>query len=474
MGGEILNEIKQIGSVGRLSSFSVLNSELARARCRVMYTGRNRNYTDITEEALNKLIDRKGYANIPGTAHLYKGEDGKWRVGGHDTDIVLKAGGGIEFVDRTVPFGVIPEDCNPGFEDVTEKSGEVKRYFCVDVILWTHRYNIMDAVKSDELWFNQSMEITINHCDYDRDDYCVIDDFGLSALCLLNHDPINRENEVEPCFPSASVTRFELDEFKKEFDILLEKYKIFKFDKGDGNLKIEQIKSKLDDKYAAITCTSDTVTAIKKDDFEVFEIPFTVDAEKSEVVFGYDKAVRKYLAVSDTDSKIEDVVKGCTAEFAKAVVADREKDFESKFESEREKLIKDFADQLQTYKTSSADWQAKYEAAQKELDKYAEAEVKAKRDAHKAEIDAVIAKYANRRGENSEYMIQATKPDYSKTKEQVEQDMLIIVGKMAVNSNMRTNSYACWGSNGNTPKGADSGDSMINRRYGNLFAKYED
>lgn len=464
MGGEILNEIKQIGSVGRLSSFSVLNSELTRARCRVMYTGRNRNYTDITEEALNKLIDRKGYANIPVTAHLYKGEDGKWRVGGHDTDIVLKAGGGIEFVDRTVPFGVIPEDCNPGFEDVTEKSGEVKRYFCVDVILWTHRYNIMDAVKSDELWFNQSMEITINHCDYDRDDYCVIDDFSLSALCLLNHDPINRENEVEPCFPSASVTRFELDEFKKEFDILLEKYKKFKFDKGDGNLKIEQIKSKLDDKYAAITCASDTVTAIKKDDFEVFEIPFTVDAEKSEVVFGYDKAVRKYLAVSDTDSKIEDVVKGCTAEFAKAVEARAKEDAAKKFEADKAEITKGFVEKIDSQNAELADCYKKIDEQGKKISGYEAAEVQALEAAHKAEIDKVVDSYAARLEKNTDYYLYRTSDEkYSKTAQEVEQDMLIILGKSVKNNETAKFSYAAWGANPATPKQGSGG------RYGDLM-----
>lgn len=471
-----MSEVKHIESTVRMSDFSVINNNFTRARCRVMCTGRNRNYTDITDNAVRNLINRKGYANVPVVAHLYKDDSGNWRVGGHDSKIVWGSDGSVEIVDETVPFGVIPESCNPQIEEITENSGEVKRYFCVDVVLWTHRYNIMDAVKSDELWFNQSMEITFDEYYYDGD-YCVIEDFNLSALCLLNHDPYNKENEVVPCFPSAGISKFALGEkFKSEFDIMCSQLHDYELSNGrsDFELKIDEIKSKLDTKFSVLSIIPDSVCAMNKENFEVFEIPYAVDTEKSEVVFGYDKAVRKYLAVSDANSKIEDVVKECTAEFAKAVVANKEKEFEEKAETERANAIKEFANELQTYKNSSAEWQSKYETAQKQLDKYAEAEVKAKKDAHKAEIDAVIAKYADRLGGNSEYMMQATKPDYSKTKEQVEQDMLVIAGKMAVNSGTRPNSYAYWGSNGNTPKSADPGDSITSRRYGKLFDKYED
>ena len=188
-------ELKNINVTSKFTKFQVINKDFTRCRCNVFYTGRNRNYSDITEEALQKFIARKGYANVPVVAHLMKDDDGNYRVGGHDGKIVI-SNEGIEFVDECVPFGVIPEDCNPSMDVITEKSGEQRKYFSVDLILWTHRYPIMEASYNDEIYFNQSMEISFDDYSYDRD-YIVVNDFSMSALCLLNKSNKSSEN-VEP------------------------------------------------------------------------------------------------------------------------------------------------------------------------------------------------------------------------------------------------------------------------------------
>ncbi len=240
-----MSNVQRIEAVARFSDFSdIVNTEFTKARCRVFYAGKNRNRTKITDSAVEKFINRKGYANVPVIAHLYKGDDGKWRVGGHDSKFVINADGSVEVVDETVPFGVIPENCDPSFEEIKEPSGEIKKYFCVDVILWTHRYNIMDAAKTDDIYFNQSMEINLNTYHIDGENYCVIEDFNLSALCLLNHDPYNRENEVEPCFPSAAVGRFELERMS-DLNVMYEKLKELKnyeFNKGGKYIGAKQNK----------------------------------------------------------------------------------------------------------------------------------------------------------------------------------------------------------------------------------------
>lgn len=487
-----MGEVRRIDSVAKLSGFSVMNSDFTRARCRVMYTGRNRNRTDITESALNKLISRKGYANVPVVAHLYKGSDGKWRVGGHDSKIQITAEGGFEIIDETVPFGVIPEGCNPSFEDVTETSGEVKRYFCVDIILWTHRYNIMDAVKSDELWFNQSMEIEIKHCDYDRDDYCVIDDFNLSALCLLNHDPYNRENEVTPCFPSSGVNKFELGNLQNEFDVLLDKWKEYEARKKTSDayrsaalfikklieetegidLDITQVKSKLDGEYFALSCSTDSVVAMRKKDFEIFEIPFKTDAEKKEIVFEYGKAVKKYMAVSDKDGGFS---AGAISEYVETVKADiakgAEKTYSEKCEAEKAAAIKDVANKYSVLAAENAALKSEYEKAVKTIETYKAAEEQAAKDKHKAEIDAVVKKYNDQLYQNTEFMMYKSNIDYSKTAEQVEQDMFVIIGKQASQSGGGVAKFSAnWGAQTEAPAEAKTSGG----RYGDLFSKFRD
>ena len=126
-------ELKSIDMTAKFSKFQVINKDFTRCRCNIFYTGRNRNYSDITKEALQKFINRKGYANVPVVAHLFKDDNGNYRVGGHDSKIILSSEG-IEFIDETVPFGVIPEDCNPSMDLITERSGEQREYFSVDVI----------------------------------------------------------------------------------------------------------------------------------------------------------------------------------------------------------------------------------------------------------------------------------------------------------------------------------------------------
>ncbi len=82
-------ELKAIDMTAKFTNFQVINKDFTRCRCNVFYTGRNRNYSDITESALQKFITRKGYANVPVVAHLMKDGDGKYYIGGHDSKIVI-------------------------------------------------------------------------------------------------------------------------------------------------------------------------------------------------------------------------------------------------------------------------------------------------------------------------------------------------------------------------------------------------
>ncbi|MCM1277029.1 MAG: hypothetical protein NC299_16995 [Lachnospiraceae bacterium] len=441
-----MEDFKYFNSVAKVSDFSVLNSKFTRGRCRIMYTGRNRNYTDITEEALNKLIERKGYANVPVIAHLYKGDDGKWRVGGHDSKFVITADG-FEIIDETVPFGVIPEDCNPAFEEITEQSGEVKKYFCVDIILWTHRYNIMDAAKSDELWFNQSMEININHCDYDRDDYCIIDDFDLSALCLLNHDPYNKENEVEPCFPSASVNKFGVDKFKQEFKDMYAEFNNFM--KGEISLNIDKVKSTLDGKYFAVQVTDNAVIAAEKETFKVFSIPCTENSENGEIVFDYDKAVEKFMSVSDKDTGFSvDAVKEYVSEYSNKALEAAKVKFADEAKKTSEEAVKNVLDLNNGLKAEAEMYKVKCAAAEELVAKYVKAEEDAKFAAHKADIDRLIGTYEEQLGLSIDFINYKKAVDYSKSEDQVNKDLLIMLGQFTRSGMGTVQKYsASWGVN---------------------------
>ena len=94
------------------------------------------------------------------------------------------------------------------------------------------------AAYSDDIYFNQSCELSINEYHWKNNDVLAIDDFTFSALCLLNKssDP---DKNVRPCFPSCRVEKMkafsiDTDKFKQNFELMLEKLKQYESD-GTSN-----------------------------------------------------------------------------------------------------------------------------------------------------------------------------------------------------------------------------------------------
>lgn len=211
-------------------SYEVINSQFTKCRCYILATGDNANYSDITLEAVKRAIP--SLYNTPVVAHVIKKEDGTgYYIGGHDSELKI-TDQGMELKDLTVPYGLVPESCNAKIVEVLESDGITKNnYLIADILLWTGRYNIMDAKYSDDVYFNQSCEIIINNGSYKNDKYFEITDFTFSGLCLLGKDKSeNSKYNTRPCFPSARVEKvkaysLENDNFKTELSALRQEVK---------------------------------------------------------------------------------------------------------------------------------------------------------------------------------------------------------------------------------------------------------
>ena len=240
-----MGNIKSIEMEVKYSDFKVLNPDFTRCRCNVFYTGKNKNYSDITTNALYKLIERKGYANVPVIGHIRKADNSADAsvMGGHDRKIEI-ADDGIDIINQCVPYGVIPEDCNPAMDKIIDIHGQEREYFSVDVILWTSYFpEIMETVGDPNVLFSQSMEIAVTSGFYDGD-YYVIDDFSLQALCLLgryNPGDSRHEQSTEPCFEDSTVHRFSINEtqFKQNLELMLNKLKSYE----SGNKPVQDNKN---------------------------------------------------------------------------------------------------------------------------------------------------------------------------------------------------------------------------------------
>ena len=200
-------------SVNSSTKFTVLeelNSEFTLVKIKVMATGKNRNMSYFDKDVVEAHLNSLNYA--PVVAHLFKNEDGEYRIGGHDMYIDWED---WSIKSLCVPFGVVKADTFE-WETVNEYGVDVD-YLTCEAVLWTGRYpELKETIYSEDVWFNQSMEIDAKQYRPLEEDsnFVEILDFEFSALCLL-YKSDNREENVEPCFISANVTpiNFSADDF---------------------------------------------------------------------------------------------------------------------------------------------------------------------------------------------------------------------------------------------------------------------
>ena len=222
--------------VQRIDALKKLNDEFLLVKIYAMSPGKNRNFTYISKEDTINAIPSAYYCPVVGHVRTYIDEDGVEHLymGSHDFDITDD----WEIKDSTRPYGVIVEG-SENWEVVDEHGVDVE-YLTFNAILWVGRYpELSEAAYSDEILFNQSMEININNYRPLEEDsnYWEVLGFTFSAFCLLGKADENSTNghtdkdmeHTEPAFISARVEpyAFSLDEFKKEFSLL--KDRISKF-----------------------------------------------------------------------------------------------------------------------------------------------------------------------------------------------------------------------------------------------------
>lgn len=199
---------------------NISNSEFVQGTALIAYPGDNRNKSDITEQAFNSAMP--SLSLIPLVGHWLSD---KQNFGGHDITIEWN-GNQLVLKDNTVPYGVVKENHNAEWVEI-EENGVLHKYLKADVVLWYGRYQEQVQKVIDD-GINQSMEISVKSYSSKDNGNIQIDNFEYSALCLLGRDIDENgnkgENNVEPCFESASVIidKYSVNnQFKEQFNQLL-------------------------------------------------------------------------------------------------------------------------------------------------------------------------------------------------------------------------------------------------------------
>jgi outer membrane murein-binding lipoprotein Lpp len=334
-----------------------------------MATKKNRNYSYIAKETVEQKLGTLDYCPVVG--YLYKNDKGEYRIAGHEAHF----DDDWELVPDTQAFGVVKPN-SYHWETIDEFGTEVD-YLVADIILWVGRFKgLFDARYNDEIYFSQSMEISVNeYRPLDEDsNYVEILDFSFSALCLLGKYD-NPDENVTPCFINAKVEpKFSVSEFASQ---------------------IEEIKNKL--------------FALNEEEGETMDNNenMTMELETEEIV--------------ETETEI---VEETTEEVAEVDETTKEEAAEEEVTVDYEAKYNDALGEIETLKAQVAELTQSVET----LTPYKLAAEKAERES--AEND-VFAKYDSRIGEMAEYAELKTKAgEYSIA--DLERECLILVGKFAM------------------------------------------
>jgi outer membrane murein-binding lipoprotein Lpp len=448
----------------------LLNNEFALVDILVCYAGKNRNRTKIDKEVIEKALPT--LYGVPIVGEYITKDDGSKDFGTHGGTIIIDDNG-FKFEQTTKPYGFIPKDSvdNAEWVEIADKDKKhtIREYLKLkDCIVWEERYEELKTLITEKR--NQSMEISILDGDYTDDGYFDIRSFNFSAVCILGSD-------VEPCFESACIGRFELDSFKADYSNMLAKYEDClkeNFTKEEKTLdftNVIQALSNVGEQFSVISCNETTINVFDKTDYGVYAISYTkseTDGVES-IEFDLDNKVEMALDVTemaDGAYSVKADVSAIVDSKSKMSVESALATAQEGFAIEKEDAVKEMVEKFNALSTEYETLKSEKAQADQKLAEYAEAERIAKEEAHKAEINSVIESYASKLGTNAEYLMYKTKVDFSKTKEQVDTDMLLILGK-AGRDNKTSFSYTpnAWGASD-----AGTNDNATNR-YGTLFDK---
>ena len=227
----------------KVTPIEKINDEFTLCKCYVQGVGKNRNFSYMSKENIQRCLPTLSYAPVVGHLIDKLDEDGnptgEKYMGGHDyyidDDWNLKS--------ACVPYGVVKADSFE-FETVKEYEDEIEtEYLTAEVVLWTGRYpELMDAIYSDDFYFNQSMEINVSEFrPYEEDsNYTELTDFTYSALCLLGKaDDKTSPEHTEPCFVESKVIPVQYSLEREDFSKVMGELKnelafYFNKDKIDG------------------------------------------------------------------------------------------------------------------------------------------------------------------------------------------------------------------------------------------------
>lgn len=264
-----------------LEKYESPNSDIRFTKVKIwlMHLGLNRNGSIFTKEVVQKAIP--SLANTPIMASVGLNTWGVKDFEGHESDIEVSEDGELRFINKTFPFGVIPENNNAKFETRVGDDMIEREYLTVEGLLWNKWEDAVDILYGKGGVAGQSMELSDEYKGYFDGENFEFTEFQFFGACLLGDD-------VLPAMSNSTVELKYADSTKKYIDDKLKVFNTINFESEQGGKTLA--KDKLENEI------------VEETKFEEAEVETKADAEAKEEPIK--EAVQEQKA-EDTDSKEE-------------------------------------------------------------------------------------------------------------------------------------------------------------------------
>ena len=372
-----------------------INNEFTLCKCYAFGLGKNRNYSHISKENMERCKSTLSYAPVVG--HLMEKYDKDGNVigryfGGHDYTITED----WELKPLTVPYGVVVADSFK-YEMVNEyKDNHEREYLTCDVVLWTGRYpELLEAIYDETTYFNESAELNVEEYRPLEDDsnYVDITDFTFSALCILGKSD-DVQYHTEPCFIESKIQ-------PKQFSVCTDEFAE----------AMNEMKEKLS--FCLKNQSSTTVTDVTMEvDIDKNNGGSTMAEEiKNEVVDEVTETVVEETLEETVEETVEDVaeevVEETTDESTEEIVDETVE--ENKEETPTEEVVEETTEETvveesnEDYSVLYSELKEKYDALENEIVSLREYKQTKESEERKCAEDALFADYEETIGETEEF-----------------------------------------------------------------------
>lgn len=244
------------------------DSNLMKVKLMIVHPGRNRNYSSISEEAINEAME--SVKNIPILGYVKRDDNGDIDdFDSHNMETRIVDGDNgfkVETVYLEKPIGVIPESCNPRFEEI-----DGHKYFTVDGYVWKSYSNSAYKLIENSEFKNISMEIKVVDGDYDDiEEVYNITKYRYEGVTVLG-------DCVEPGIKGANMTKYsKCSDYKQALeDICKEIYSL----ESEVNTMENEVTEIVEE--VVETMQDETVEINPEATIEVEEIVTVVEGEES-------------------------------------------------------------------------------------------------------------------------------------------------------------------------------------------------